>query len=488
MVPMCRRSGAEMTLDDLLRRPDESDPLVAAARSAVTEPLSRRAFLKRSLGSAALLAVPGAFGAGRAAAATPAGTPFLVYGLPSSALMSNPVAEIGFEKGLGARVALTTVANELAALPVLSPDRTKLAVIGLAEASAGVALSVTMIDMVDGKVSSAETTLIGGVPSDAEVLVTPVFAADSVTVPIILSISIPTNWITIQKFDPRTGGTLSMPAATWISHHELLYYDSSSSSFAGPFDLADAPSLARVTATANADSLFIWTLTEPAAVIGTKEHPKPMPTPQLTVFPLGSGRPSLTTPASSVWPVSDEPTFFSGSGTLARLVGAGSLELYSTSTGAYDTATMDLFDVVLAKPSPTEIQSMTDGNVMFLNASLGRAAVIDPASLSVVHSVTFDPPLMPRGTPTFKGAVSADSSTLYVPGGGSGGGLAAYDLASGSRIASRTDGQQYAGVRVLSNKALVAIAPQNPRLVFFDHTLKPLGTAATDLNIVEVYA
>lgn len=477
-----------MTLDDVLRRPSEWDPLAAAARSAIAQPLSRRAFLKRSLGSAVLLAVPGAFVAGRAAAATRAATPFLVYGLPDSALMSNPVAEIGLESGPGAPVTLNSVAQQLAALPVRSPDRTKLAVIGLAEAAAGVALSVTMIDMALGTVSSAKTTVIGGVPSDAEVLVTPVFAADSVTVAIVLSITIPTNWSTIQKVDPRTGGTLPMPAAAWTSHHELLYYNSSSSSFAGPFDLADAPSLARVTVAASSDSLFLWTLTEPAAVIGTKEHPKPMPTPQLSVFPLGSGRPSFTTPASPVWPVSDEPTFFTGSGTLARLVGPGSLELYSTSTGAYDTAMIDSFDVVLAKPSPTEIQSLPDGNIALLNASLGRAAVINPATLDVVHSVTFDPPSMPRGTPTFKGAVSADGSTLYVPGGRAGGGLAAYDLTSGSRIASRTDGQQYDGVRVLSGQALVAIAPRNPRLVFFDPMLKPLGTAATDLNIVEVYA
>lgn len=395
---------------------------------------------------------------------------------------------MGLENGPGGPVTLSTVAAQLAALPVLSPDRTKLAVIGLAEVAAGVELSVTMIDMVRGAVSGAQTILIGGVPSDAEVLVTPLFAADSITVPIILSITIPSNWSTIQKFDPRSGGTLSMLAATWTSHHELLYYNSASSSFAGPFDLADAPSLARVTAAASDANLFLWTLTEPAAVIGTKEHPKPMPTPQLSVFALGSGKPSFTTPASPVWPVSDEPTFFSGKGTLVRVVGSGSLELYSTSTGKYDIATVGDLDVTLAKPSPTEIQSLPDGNIALLNATLGRALVINPATLGVVHSVTFDPPSMPRGTPTFKGAVSSDGATLYVPGGGNGGGLAAYDLASGSRIASHADGQEYAGVRVMSNQALVAIAPQNPRLVFFDSDLKRLGTATTDLNIVEVYA
>ena len=459
-------------------------------QSPIDRPITRRTFLKGSVGSAVLLALPGAFLADRAdaASAVSGAAPFFIFGVPTPELMSGPGLEGGDLAQTAGTVAVSSVATQLATLPVVSSDHGKLAAVGLTETIGGVELAVSIVDMTSGSiVVTGQTSVSAG--SDSMILVTPVFAADSATVAIVLSVSIPSDWKAITKFNPITGGTSSIQGATWTSHHELIYFNYRTSTFAGPFDLADAPSLARVEVAADDQSLYLWTMAEPIAVRGTKENPLPAPIPQLSSFPLGSGTPRLIVPASPVWPGDGGATFAYQKGALGRLVSNGQVEIYSTTTGAYATTTVSPLAEEHAKPTPTTLQVLPDGTAMLVNATLGKAAHVAPsANFSVLNTIGFSPPRFARSTPSRKADVSPDGSTLYVIGGLAEGGLAAYDVSSGALIASQANGVPYSGVRALANGCVLALSPATPQLAFFNSELGSLGTAAADLSIAEVYA
>ena len=65
-------------------------------------------------------------------------------------------------------------------------------------------------------------------------------------------------------------------------------------------------------------------------------------------------------------------------------------------------------------------------------------------------------------------------------------GLSAYDVATG-RLQAASTARDYTAVYALPSGRLLAIASDNPRLSFFDSSLRQLGTEDTNLNVVEVY-
>jgi hypothetical protein len=274
---------------------------------------------------------------------------------------------------------------------------------------------------------------------------------------------------------------------TWVSRHVLAYFDSKTGSFSGPFDLADAPSLAHVNVAANGKDLFLWTLTEPMAVMGTKENPKPAPVPQLSVFPLRSGTPRLKIDASDVWPVNDEPIAILGNGAVARLVYGRYLERYAPDTGRHTTTTIAPLAQDVERPARTTMQLRPDGLLFLANPALGIATLVDPArGFSVVSTVKSTPAAAPAGGPSSKAVLSADAKTVYTVGTAAGPGLSAYDVASG-RLQAATTARDYTAVYALPSGRLLAIASDNPRLSFFDSSLREVGTEDTNLNVVEVY-
>jgi hypothetical protein len=457
--------------------------------SAEQSRLSRRALLQRSVGAAVLVAAPELFSAKRAAAAAglagavTAGRPFYLYGIPDPTDVPGPSVHAG-EAGSGSPKALAT---ELAALPVKSPDGTKLALVALQEHGAVAGLAVTVVDVASAAVVSSGTLTMSELP-DAMLLATPVFAADSSTVAVVLSVTEPTNWQTLPKLNPLTGETRTIRTATWVSHHALVYFDSRSKSFAGPFQLSDAPSLARVSATADDRDLFLWTIKEPAAVRGTKENPLPAPVPQLSAFPLGSGKARFTVQASDVWPVNSEPILQVGTGMIARLVYGRQVEIYGPKSGSHTTVTIGPLDQGSAKSAFTTMELRPDGLVYMSNPVIGKAVVADPSrSFKVVSAVSYAAPGGAGGAPSSKAALSADGKTLYALGGGQAGGLSAYDASTGAVRASHADGKQYTAVYELSGGTILAVSADNPRLSFFSASLDPISTTDSSLNVVEVY-
>jgi len=448
--------------------------------------MSRRSLLKNSLGAAVLVAAPEYLlpRTGRAATAAPAAAShFFLYGVLDPTADRGPSIQAGRPEEPGPPA---SVATELAALPVRSPDGTRLALVMLGARGAVAAATVSVVDTATAAVVSTGTLTFPGLP-DALILANLAFAADSVLVAVVLSVTTPTNRRMLPKLDPLTGNMRMVESVTWVSRHVLAYFDSRTGSFTGPFDLADAPSLAHVNVAANGKDLFLWTLTEPAAVMGTKENPGPAPVPQLSVFSLRSGKPRLKIDASEVWPVNDEPIAILGNGAVARLVYGRFIETYAPDTGRHTTVTIAPLAQDVERPARTTMQLRPDGLLFLANPALGVATVVDPArSFAVVSTVKSTPAAAPAGGPQSKAVLSADAKTVYTVGTAAGPGLSAYDVASG-RLQAATTARDYAAVYALPSGRLLAIASDNPRLSFFDSSLRQLGTEDTNLNVVEVY-
>ena len=469
-----------MTLDpnEVIR--DERDGTVSAATG-----MTRKSLLKSSLGAAVLVAAPELLfpKAGRAGAAAASASNFFLYGILDPIADRGPSIEAGRPDAPGPPA---PVANELAALPVRSPDGTRLALVALGALGAVASVKVSVVDTATAAVVSSGTLTLRDFP-DALIIANLAFAADSALVGVVLSVTVPTNRRMLPKLDPLTGNMRMVEGVTWVSRHVLAYFDSKTGSFAGPFDLADAPSLAHVNVAANGKDLFLWTLTEPAAVMGTKENPKPAPVPQLSVFPLRSGKARLKIDASEVWPVNDEPIAILGNGAVARLVYGRYLERYAPDTGRHSTATIAPLAQDVERPARTTMQLRPDGLLFLANPALGVATLVDPArGFAVVSTVKSTPAAAPAGGPQSKAVLSADAKTVYTVGSAAGPGLSAYDVASG-RLQAATTARDYTAVYGLPSGRLLAIAADNPRLSFFDSSLREVGTEDTNLNVVEVY-
>lgn len=452
--------------------------------------LTRRGLLAGSIGVAALAVLPRlpsvtpASAAGTAAeTAGSLGPQAFVYGIPSPAAQPGPSLHAARPPVLQRAAAVTPapIATELAALPVRSPDGSTIALSTVGESAGEAAVSVTLVDATSAAVVSQGTLTLRNFPDGALLLVTPTFAADSTTVALVLSISVPTNRRTIRKLNPVTGELRDVATATWTSHHELAYFDRGTASFAGPFDLADGPSLARATAIATGSDLFLWSIDEAAAI-----YPR-MAIPRLAAYPLGSGRARFSVPAVGPWPVNGEPVAVLASGDVARLAYGRQVEVYSAATGRATQVSIPALQGESARPGAPSMQARADGTVFINNPAIGRAVVADPArSFAAVSTFTYPRPAAAIGGTESKAVLSGDGRTLYVLGGSEIGGLSAYDAATGKLTSSYSHGEHYTGVYQLEGGALLAISPISPRLVFFDPSLEPTGTANTDLHVAAV--
>jgi hypothetical protein len=450
--------------------------------------IGRRGLIAGSAGIALLLTLQRA-----ASAQEPStGQRVFLYGLPQpQAGNSSSVRGVSRTAQGTFRSALVSapVSGEHAALPVRSPDGSVLALTSLT-GSPRPALAVSLLDTGSSSALFTGTLPLTAVPDGAQVLVTPVFSADSAVLALVLSVTVPGNWRTVVKTNPQTGLSQSYQAATWVSHHELAYLDRSSGSFSGPFKLDDEPSLARVSVAATATDLFLWTVDEAAALIkakGFKSGGSVRPTTRLQAFPLGAGKARFTVPAPGPWPVSGEPVQVLPSGDLVRLSYGRVAEIYSAQTGDSSVFPIPALDLPSAKPGVPTMQALADGTVFINSPAIGRAVIADPArSFQPRAVVRYAPPRRMASAPDSKAVLSADGKTLYVLGGAQVGGLAAYDVATSQLVGSYSSGAHYNGLYQLSDGTLLAIPQGIAPLETYSPSLTLLGTSGVDISVAAV--
>jgi hypothetical protein len=450
---------------------------------------TRREVLAGGVGAGALLAIPIRFGdsgssapasaASRSSAASSDARYAFLFGTPESAPF--PGGSFLATKSVSAPF---QVASKLASVPVLAPDGITVAVTDVTAAK----VTLSLVNKTTAAVSSHGSLTLPGVPSDASILATPVFAPGTTTVALVIAISVPASGGTLRKADPRTGRVATATATTWRSHHVLAYFDSSTGAFTGPFDLADEPALALTTVAANGTDLFVWTTPEPQAADYSKASPKSAPLSTVSAFPLGSGKARFAAPALAPWPGS-EPIVTLASGDVARLVNARDVQVCSARTGDITTYTLAALNIPRPKPSAVTMQARPDGTVFVTKPGVGAAVVVDPAeSFRETSRVSFPVPQAPGSAPWTKAVLSASGDTLYVVGGVKSGGLSAYDVATGAMKATYVhDGLHYGGLSVLPDGNVLAVGPTHPRLTFFSPTLSRLGDADTSLQIAAVF-
>ena len=401
--------------------------------------------------------------------------------LPVSASRARPSRSA---PGKPAMHAAKPVADKLASTPVLSPDRSTVAMVTVHPVSAGARLTLALVDAATAAITARGSLTIPGVADDASVLATPVFAPGTPTVALVLAITVPTDWQPARKADARTGRPVRMNAVTWTSHHALAYFDRRNGSFTGPFSLDDAPSLALTTAAANSSDLFLWTTKEPQPAT---TRPQPPPLPWVSVFPLGSGQARASVPSPAPWPAG-EPVVTLPGGDVCRLVNGRAVQVSSAQTGEVTQTVIEPLNVTRAKPSAITMEGRPDGTVFMTKPGIGQAIVTDPAAqFRVKAQVSYPVPATPLGAPWSKAVLSPDGDTLYVLGAAKTGGISAYDVATGKMSGSYSHGRQYYGLYQLSSGVLLTLSPENPRLEFFSEGLNPLGAVATSLHVSAVF-
>jgi hypothetical protein len=454
---------------------------------------SRRMVLAGGIGAGVLMALPvAAAQAQPGPGSTAAGDPWyaFLYGTPDSSPYPGGSFVAAQSPGAVSSAVVTPfqVATQLAATPVTSPDQTAVALVTVGNASAGATVTLNLVGKTTAATTRQGTLTLAGVPADASILATPVFAPGTTTIALVLAISVPSSGGTLRKTNPGTGVVTTGTATTWKSHHVLAYFDSSSGAFTGPFDLADEPALALTTVAANGTDLFVWTTPEPQAADYSKAHPSSAPLSTVRSYPLGSGQYGFAAPSLAPWP-GGEPVVTLASGDVARLVYGRDLQVCSAQTGDITTQTLAPLNINRPKPSAITMQARSNGTLFITKPGIGTAIVVDPASsFAVTSQVTFPVPLAPGSAPWSKAVLSSAGDTLYVLGGASSGGVSAYDMSTGKLTASYVQGgQQYGGLSVLPNGNLLAVGPAHPRLTFFTPDLSLLGTEDTSLQIAAVF-
>jgi hypothetical protein len=459
--------------------------------------VTRRAVLAGSVGAAILIAVPLPAEAEAAAARRQTGEPGagLGSGTPRAFLYgivqgSDPGPSLHAARSSARASALrsTAIAANLASLPVRSPDQSTLAATTVTESSGGMTVTVSLLDTVSAAQVGSGNLTLPGLPRGTLLLARPVFTAGNRTLALVLSVTVPSEQHTVSKHDLDGRQVITGTAATWTSHHELAYFDGRTGTFAGPFDLADAPSLARTTAISDGRDLFLWTVDEAAAVMpdkaGAAATPGSRPVTRLAAYPLGSGQPRYSVPTPGPWPVNGEPVILLSGSRFARLAYARQVEVYSAPTGHAVEIAPPALQRSAAKPATPSMQALASGLVLINKPSIGRAVIADPSrSFRAVTLIDYPRPQFPERAPA---ALSADQKTLYVLGGAGTGGISAYDIATGALTASRAAGTHYTGLYQLSGGLLLALKPTAPKLVFFTPDLEPYGTANTDLYVSAV--
>ena len=378
------------------------------------------------------------------------------------------------------------VAVKLAAAPVSSPNGETTALATVDTVPDGARVTLTLLDGSSAAVAKQGSVTISGVPDDSNILVTPVFAPRSAIISLVMAITVPVSKRLIRKADPHTGGVTSRWATTWRSHHALAYFDQRNGAFAGPFHLADEPSLALSTAAANTSDLFVWTTREPQPGDPAETRARALLS-QVSAFPLGSGKARFSVSAPAPWP-GGEPVVTLPHSHVARLVRGRDVQVCSARTGEVTELAVTPLSGIRAKPSAVTMQARPDGTVFMTKPGAGVAVVADPAdSFRAKAHIRFPVPALPLGAPWSKAVLSSAGDTLYVLGPAGAGGLCVYDVASGALAGSYSEGRQYAGLYQLPSGTLLAVAAESPRLAFFSSTLSPLGTADTTLQVSAVY-
>lgn len=467
--------------------------------------LSRREVLTGGVGAGALLALPdlgpaGHSGARAAVSGRAASRYAFLYGTPDPG--RNPgrdpggsvVAAMCPASRTAARTASRTVsplapvpvAVTLAAAPVSSPDQTVTVLPTVDMVPDGAKITLTFLDAGSAAAVQQGSVTVTGVPRDAGVLVTPVFAPGSAIVSLVLAITVPVAKRLVRKVHPHTRSPVTRWATTWRSHHALAYLDRRSGAVTGPFHLSDSPSLALSTAAANSSDLLLWTTREPQPG-DPAEIRAQASLSRLSVFPLGSGTARLSVRAPAPWP-GGEPVVTLPAGDMARLVRGRDVQVCSARTGEVTELGIPAFGQLRAKPSAVTMQARPDGTVFMTKPGAGMAVIADPAdSFRAKAQVQFPAPASPLGAPWSKAVLSPAGETMYVLGPAATGGLRAYDVASGKLAGAYSEGRQYAGLYQLASGTLLAVRPENPRLAFFSPDLSPLGTADTNLHVSAVF-
>jgi hypothetical protein len=444
--------------------------------------------LAGGIGAGALLALPDLGLGARAGVSGRAAERYaFVYGTPDpDEAPSGSLVAAMCPPSRAAPAPPVPVAVKLAAAPVSSPDHAVTALATVDMVHDGAKITLTLLDATAATVARQGSVTVTGVPGDAHVLVTPVFAPGSAIVSLVLAVTVPVGKHLVRKGHPHTGDPVTRLATTWRSHHALAYFDQRSGAMTGPFHLSDEPSLALSTAAANSLDLLLWTTREPqpddpAAIRAQASLSR------LSVFPLGSGKARLSTPAPAPWP-GGEPVATLPTGDVARLVRGRHVQVCSARTGEVSELEIPAFRHGRAKPSAVTMQARPDGTVFMTKPGAGVAVLADAAdSFRTRTRIQFPVPASPLGAPWSKAVLSPAGETMYVLGPAATGGLCAYHVGSGKLAASYSEGRQYHGLYQLPSGALLAVRPENPRLAFFSADLSPLGTADTNLHVSAIY-
>jgi hypothetical protein len=450
--------------------------------------LSRRRVLAGGIGAGALLALPDLGLGGRPGVSGRAAERYaFVYGTPDlDEVPSGSLVATMCPPSRAASTPPVPVAMKLAAAPASSPDHAVTALATVDMVHDGAKITLTLLDATAATVAKQGSVTVAGVPGDAHVLVTPVFAPGSPIVSLVLAITVPVGKHQVRKGHPDTGNPVPRLATTWRSHHALAYFDQRSGAMTGPFHLSDAPSLALSTAAANSSDLLLWTTREPqpddpAAIRAQASLSR------LSVFPLGSGKARLSTPVPAPWP-GGEPVATLHTGDVARLVRGRHVQVCSARTGEVTELEIPALRQGRAKPSAVTMQARPDGTVFMTKPGAGVAVIADAAeSFRTRTHLQFPVPASPLGAPWSKAVLSPAGETMYVLGPAGAGGLCAYHVGSGKLAASYSEGHHYHGLYQMPGGTLLAVRPENPRLAFFSADLSPLGAADTNLQVSAVF-
>jgi hypothetical protein len=181
---------------------------------------SRRRVLAGGIGAGAVLALPdlgldGRLGAQPGASDRAASRYAFLYGTPDPDPGDGSlVAAICPASHAASSLAPVPVAVKLAAAPVSSPDQALTAVATVDMVHDGATITVALLDATSAAVARRASVTVAGVPADANVLVTPVFAPGSAIISLVLAITKPVGKRLVRKVDPRTGRLATLWATT----------------------------------------------------------------------------------------------------------------------------------------------------------------------------------------------------------------------------------------------------------------------------------
>jgi hypothetical protein len=117
------------------------------------------------------------------------------------------------------------VAVPLAASPVASPDGTSVALVTVDAISGGAKVTLTLVNSASAVVEKQGSLALTGLAGGTSIIATPVFAPGTTTIALVLGVTEPTQRRQATKTDRATGSKFAFEAVTWVSHHELAYFD-----------------------------------------------------------------------------------------------------------------------------------------------------------------------------------------------------------------------------------------------------------------------